>query len=460
LSAGTFERLGGPLFALTLCALLIAPVLARDDDKVGNVIDFLKSYPVSKIESGTADPSLLRHNLPEISFEKWLGSIMGDSPLEWQGGDCAEYTGDDGYCGSFLVTVRTPQWRCPGVELRFVVGKDATVYLIHDGGNVSDFGARGSLDQLSDLERVLREVKAKAAPNRPPSLPAASLKTMTKAEIIRHVQALDVHRLDSSLPSERFDRWLGRTAHWPLQWWNGDVHERCGPNALEVHVTTAGIHDPEGREPRTYINVVLGSWERGIEGEPKLAISFKGEDGVHVQFSPVKNLSELQKKFDEWHTALLMRKPKVPVVHNMTSIGRFDQVRSSPTGHCYGHSLDFWEYGERVFGLHHRHDGLCGDPPCSAIQNLKFDPKTGELEFLSSQPGEKYKFAGKMESGKIFGVFGAEPVSLRRSREYSTSLDSERNVAAWCTFWSQVPRCSGVKELCKSMGVPEAPAVR
>lgn len=436
-------------------------MLARDDDKVGNVVDFLKSYPVSKIKPGTTDPSLPRHNLPEIPFEKWLGSVVGDSPLEWQGGDCAEYADDDdGYCVSFLVTVSTPQWRCPSVELRFAVGKDATVYFIHDGGNVNDFGAGGSLEQLADLERIFMEVKAKTAPNRPSSLPAASLKAMTKADIIERVRALDVHRLDTSLPSERFDKWLERTARWPLQWWNGDIYERCGPNALVVRATPAGIHDPERRMPPFDIYVDIGSWERGIEGEPKLTIYFKGPSDSGASSTPVKNFPALQKKFDEWSAALLTRKPIVPVVQNMISIGRFDQVRSSPTGHCYGHSLDLWKHGERLFGLHHRHEGLCGDPPCSAIQELKFDPKTGDLEFLSSLPGEKYKFAGRIEQDKIVGVFDTESVSLKRKREYPTSQDSERNVAAWCVFWSQISRCNGVKALCNSMGVPETREVQ
>jgi hypothetical protein len=447
--------------ALTLCILLITPVLARDDAKERAIIVYVQSTPASKIESG----------LPDISFEKWLSSILGGSQLEWKVYGCGEE--DDEECTYHQVSFRTPQWHCPSVEATLVVEKnseeDATpgskIYLPSSNEIVvSDFGISRSAPILSDLEKTVKEVAATAAPNRPPSLPAQSLKKMTKQDLIEYVQALNVHRLDPSLPSERFDNWLLRMSRWPLQWWQtdslNDSYARCGPKRLVVRATPAGMHDLERRMPPFDIFVDIGSWERGIEGEPVLTIYFKGPSDSVASSTPVKNLPALQKKFDEWSIALSMRKPIAPVVQDMISVGRFDQVRATPSGHCYGHSLDLWKQGERLFGLHHRHEGLCGDPPCSAIQELQFDPKTGDLEFLSSLPGHKYKFAGRIEQDKIVGVFDTEPVSLKRRREYPLSQDSERNVAAWCAFWTQISRCNGVKELCDSMGVPETREVQ
>jgi len=447
--------------AHTLCVLLVAPVLARDDAKEREIIAYVQSFPASRIESG----------LPDTSFEKWLRSILGGPQLEWKVYGCEE--DDDEECTHHQVSFRTPQWHCPSVEATLVVEKNAEeddtpgskIFLQPSNDIwVSDFGISRYVPTLFDLEKTVKEVAATAAPNRPSSLPAQSLKKMTKADIIGHVQALDVHRLDSSLPSMSFKRWLENSARWPLDWLeqatSADSFVRCGPKRLNVRVYPSGMHDPEGRRPPLDISVDIGSWERGIEGEPKLWIIF-GRKRTSSGFMPtVENLSALQKKLDEWRAALLTRKPIVPVVQNMISIGRFDQVRATPSGHCYGHSLDLWKHGERLFGLHHRHEGLCGDPPCSVIQELKFDPKTGDLEFLSLLPGEKYKFVGRIEQDKIVGVFDMESVSLKRKREYRTSQDSERNVAAWCVFWSQISRCNGVKALCNSMGVPETHEVQ
>src|ERR1039457_3900294 len=64
-------------------------------EDVADAIDFLKSYPINKIESGMVDPSrIIYRKLPQIPLEKWLGSIMGDTPLEWKTGDCATYDSD------------------------------------------------------------------------------------------------------------------------------------------------------------------------------------------------------------------------------------------------------------------------------------------------------------------------------------------------------------------------------
>jgi hypothetical protein len=445
-------------------------------DKNGNVIDILKSYPVSKIKSGMLDSSFIYRELPEIPLEKWLVSIMGNTPLEWKGDDCATYDSDvddnDEHCVSFLVTVRTPQWHCPEVNLRFAVRTDGTVYFLNYGNEVNDFGAKGSLQQIADLERTLWEVDAKTTPNRPSSLPAASLKAMTDNDMIMHVQALDVHSLDPSLSSERFDKWLERTAHWPLQWWQASALEeyyaRCEPKRLVIRVYPAYMHDPEKRRPPADIMVDIGSWEQGIEGEPKLRIYFKEPSDIGASSTTVKNLSSLQKKFDEWSTALLTRKPiepipaKVPVVQNMTKLGFYSRIRSTPSWHCYGLELSLWKYGERVFGTLYDLDGQCADSraPTYTIRDVKYDSTTGIFEFWSyGRPG--YKFAGKMDpnmvTGKFLGMYEEEEVKLKRSKERNEPTpDSDKNVEAWCKGYAPKIRYvveKELEELCKSLGV-------
>jgi hypothetical protein len=443
----------------------------------GNVIDILKSYPVSQIKSGMVDSiRFIYRELPQIPLEKWLGSITGDTPLEWEKDACAEYDSNiednDEHCVSFLVTVRTPQWHCPEINLDFDVGTDGSVYFLNDNSVVKDFGATGGMQQIADLERALAEVKAKTTPNRPSSLPAASLKAMTDQDFIMHVQALDVHSLDPSLPSERFDKWLERTAHWPLQWWQAselkEYHARCEPKRLKIRATPAGMYDPEHRTPPFDIYVDIGSWERGIEGEPRLSIYFKDSNDSGASSTDVNNLSALQKKLDDWNAALLTRKPivptpaKAPVVQNMTKLGYFSRIRATPGWHCYGQELSLWKYGERVFGTLYDLDGQCADShaPTYTIRNVKFDSKTGKLEFWSyGTPG--HQFVGTIDQdiviGKFIGMYEEEEMKLKRSKEDSKPLlDSDKNVEVWCKDYAPKVRYiveKELEELCKSLGV-------
>lgn len=471
----------------------------REKDKIEDVedaIDFLKSYPVSKIESGMVDPSrIVYRKLPQIPLEKWLGSIMGDTPLEWKTGDCAEYDSNidnnDKHCASFLVSIRTPKWRCPEINLSFDVGTDGAVYFLNDNSGVHDFGARGGMQQIADLERTLAEVKAKTTPNRPSSLPAASLKAMTDNDMIMHVQALDVHSLDPSLPSERLDKWLERTAHWSMQWRQAsafeEYHARCEPKRLIIRVYLTDAYDPENRRPPADIQVDIGSWEQGIEGEPKLQIYFKGPSDSNDSDWFLKDLSTLQKKFDEWNAALknsdawnasilarrssIMPIPvqgqvaKVPVVQNMTKLGFYSRIRSTPGGHCYGHELTLWKYGDRVIGTLYDLDGQCADSraPTYTIRDVKYDSTTGMLEFWSyGTPG--YKFVGKMDqnivSGKFLGKYKEEEVKLKRSKDDESLLesdkDADKNIEVWCKDYAPKIRYGvekELKELCKSLGV-------
>ena len=457
------------------CVFLIASALAGDDDKVGNVIDFLKSYPVSKIRPGLTN--VPHHKLPEIPLEKWLGSVMGDTPLEWKGGDCAAHDSDVGGCVSFLVAVNTPEGRCPSVGLRFVVEKDAAVYLMYDGSAVNAFGASGGLKQIADLERILSEAKAGSV--RPSSLTIDRLRARKGADFVLYARGLDVHRLDPSLPSERFDQWVERIADWPLRWGASAVAHPCSSNKLDVYVSPVGV---EGKfSPPFSITVKLGSWEEEIKGEPKLEIAFYGKyDGTSFG-GETKNLSTLKNKIDAWKVEpkpKLMAlpnpvvpaykpkgpayKPTLPVVQNMTKLGVFSRTRSTPTWHCYGHILSLWKYSERVFGTLYDLDGQCADSraPTYVVRDVKYDSKTGKLEFWSyGTPG--YQFVGKMDQnmviGEFLGMYEQETVKLKRSNDSGGPLsDSDKNVEAWCKVHAPQIRYvveKELEELCKSMGV-------
>lgn len=444
-------------------------------------IKILKSHLVGKIESGMVDPSRITYlKLPEISLEQWLKSTLVDAPLEWKEGGCAEYDSNveenSEHCVSYLITVRTTNWRCPEINLNFSVQPDGVVYFLNDGSVVNDFGTNGYMQQIGDLEKSLSEVKAKTTPNRPSILPAPSLNGMTDSDMIAHAQALDVHILDSSLPSERLDKWLERSAHWPMQWFQASAFEeyrpRCEPKRIILRAYPALIVDPENKRPPADIMIDIGSWERGIEGTPKLAIYFQEPSDSEYGTTAVKDLNMLQKKFDNWNTSLLTLKPtppiappfpKVPVVQNMSKLGDFSRIQSPSGEHCYGLEINLWKYGERIFGTLYDFDGQCADSqaPTYTIQDVKYDPVTESFEFVSYGV-HQYKFVGKLEqniiSGKFLGLYPEEEVKLKRSKNNDDELllDSNKNVEAWCKDYAPNVRYGiekEFKELCKSLGI-------
>jgi hypothetical protein len=128
---------------------------------------------------------------------------------------------------------------------------------------------------------------------------------------------------------------------------------------------------------------------------------------------------------------------------------------SSPDGgeHCLGYSLGLWKHRGRVLGLLDLHSGLCGDPPCAAIEDAKFDENKGRIEFRSSIQGEKLEFAGTIGPKAVVDTMNGERVRLARQAHSSwPEFAPNRSISSWCAFWTTVPRCQGVRELCRSFG--------
>ena len=133
-------------------------------------------------------------------------------------------------------------------------------------------------------------------------------------------------------------------------------------------------------------------------------------------------------------------------------IGQFDNVSSADGGeHCSGYALNLWESNARLLGFLHLHSGLCGDPPCAAIHDPSFDPKTGSLVFSARIASESVKFVGSLQGKRIRGTLNGRPVRLNRLPLRTETFEPDRSLQAWCSFWESVPRCAGVKDLCQSL---------
>lgn len=152
---------------------------------------------------------------------------------------------------------------------------------------------------------------------------------------------------------------------------------------------------------------------------------------------------------------LVVLQPLATRADDLQYLGSFHNVSSKDGGeHCAGYSLALWKYHERILGLLDVHEGLCGDPPCGVIRDVRLDSGTGHLGFWSLINGQKFDFQGTLTRGAVDGAFNGERARLAQDRDRMTSsFGPDRNVLAWCKFWSSVPRCGGVRELCGSINV-------
>jgi len=60
--------------------------------------------------------------------------------------------------------------------------------------------------------------------------------------------------------------------------------------------------------------------------------------------------------------------------------GSFSNMRFTEE-HAYGYEVELWLQGDRLLGFLLASDGLQGDTPTALLENIRFDPATGQLEF-------------------------------------------------------------------------------
>ncbi len=125
----------------------------------------------------------------------------------------------------------------------------------------------------------------------------------------------------------------------------------------------------------------------------------------------------------------LLQSPSAPVV----PIGEFSNMRYTAE-HAYGYTLQLWRAGDRILGLFMASDGLAGDPPTGLLENVRFDPRSGDLSFsaklsigIAYAPSAKpqpsrdfFEFQGKLGENAVAGLLrisdrlhNAPPKSIR-----------------------------------------------
>jgi hypothetical protein len=130
-------------------------------------------------------------------------------------------------------------------------------------------------------------------------------------------------------------------------------------------------------------------------------------------------------------------------VEEFTPVGSFANVRSSTGEHCYGYSLELWRHNGRIIGLFDHHQGLCGDPPCEALQDVSYDRGSGHLTFSALDS----TFAGNLRKDDVVGTIDGMRVRLAKG-DFPMDGKSDKSFEEWCAFWRGVHRCKGVDQVC------------
>jgi hypothetical protein len=131
-------------------------------------------------------------------------------------------------------------------------------------------------------------------------------------------------------------------------------------------------------------------------------------------------------------------------------VGEFSNVRYTHE-HEYGYSVQLWRRGDELFGFLLSAAGLQGDTPMGVLEDVRFDPNTGKLQFRSkltvgiiqrnggNEPSrDLFEFNGVLRGSIITGVLrhkdngiaaATELVKLRKVRQ--DSLFQPLDFAAW-----------------------------
>ncbi len=136
----------------------------------------------------------------------------------------------------------------------------------------------------------------------------------------------------------------------------------------------------------------------------------------------------------------------VKAKNKLTAIGTYDNVKSTSTGHCYGTSISMWQLeNNNVIGLLDTHAGLCGVPPCSILTGSM---KNDTVSFKTSAPvyDKLFSYIGRINDTDLNGQLNKKSVVLKRNSRRNFPL---KDIGQFCSFWSKVPRCKGVKEYCQ-----------
>ena len=101
----------------------------------------------------------------------------------------------------------------------------------------------------------------------------------------------------------------------------------------------------------------------------------------------------------------------------IVKVGAFSSMRYTAE-HAYGYTAELWREQNRIFGFFLSSQGLIGDTPTGLLEDVRYDPRTGEItfqarlttglfsnrEFHMVPSRDVYRFKGMLKGRHIIGT--------------------------------------------------------
>ena len=134
-------------------------------------------------------------------------------------------------------------------------------------------------------------------------------------------------------------------------------------------------------------------------------------------------------------------------------VGTYEKVESATGEHCSGYSVDLWKNRDVLFGLFHHHRGLCGDPPCGVLIDVRHDSESSRLRFNADTAKAIFSFEGLLQNESLKGTITSRRPGADRHSKETVQLPKRREVhherfnslAEWHEFYDSIQRCRGVR---------------
>jgi hypothetical protein len=163
-------------------------------------------------------------------------------------------------------------------------------------------------------------------------------------------------------------------------------------------------------------------------------------------------LSPVISNFDCAFSAAPHNQSPNPIV----KIGAFTNMRYN-SEHAYGYTAELWRERDRIFGFFLSSQGLAGDTPTGLLEDVSFDPRTGELAFQARlttglfsnrqfhmvPSRDVFRFRGVLRKDQIIGnleitnaltpreVPEHERIRLKRSKKESAVMIEAHSYDDW-----------------------------
>jgi hypothetical protein len=161
----------------------------------------------------------------------------------------------------------------------------------------------------------------------------------------------------------------------------------------------------------------------------------------------------------------------IPPAAKIVEVGAFTNTRYTDE-HAYGYTVMLWRAGDCLFGLFESSSGLAGDAPIGAIQNVKYDGKTGTLSFVAklttgmvsfagsnhAQPArDMFTFEGELQRTQLAGVVTHDlqnnpqlrpertTVTMVTSKDAAELMRGSETYGDWYEQWQPILRRRGPK---------------